>query len=1218
MLAALLAGHAGGSSAAWQKGPHWRRRALTPTAAGPVGLHRLPGAKTGLTFVNRLDRDRAIDNRNLLSGSGVAFADVDGDGWCDVYLCGLDHGNALYRNLGHWRFEDITEGSGVACKGQDSMAAAFADLNGDGAPDLVVNSLGNGVRAFVNDGRGRFTEITEQAGLKSRRGGMSLALADVDGDNDLDLYVVNYRTTTIMDQPKTTFRVVMVNNRPLIASVNGVPATTPELTNRFILGPAGNVIELGEPDDLFLNDGQGRFTRVSFTGGAFQDEEGRPLRDAPRDWGLSAQFHDINGDGAPDLYVCDDLFSPDHFWINDGRGRFRAIGHTALRSTSTFSMGIDFGDLDRDGHVDFVVVDMLGTSHKDRHTQVSREKPRVWPPGVIENRPQVWRNTVQHNRGDATFAEIAFYAGLEASNWSWMPLLMDVDLDGYLDMIVPNGQLFDVQNVDMQRKLEAERAANQLTAEDIRRRVAMFPDFRTPNLIFRNRGDLTFEEMKGRWGFHEVGMSQGTAAADLDNDGDLDLITNNLNEEVGVYRNDNPRPRLAVRLRGRPGNPRGIGAKIVVTGGPVYQSAELIAGGHYLSHGEPLAVFAAGALTNRLRIEVTWRDGARSVVENAAPNFLYEIDQAGAQPAPAPPPKPPSPWFADATPLLLGQRHHETDFNDFERQSLLPRKLSQLGPGVAWHDLDGDGWDDLIIGTGRDGTPAVFRNNGRGGFTRDAAPVLQRPAPRDLTTVLGMSKTLVFGAANYEDGRTNGGCLRIYNLARQSSGDSVLGQAFSTGPLALGDVNGDGVLDLFVGGRVVAGRYPEPATSLLFLNQNGRLTLAQRFSQAGLVSGALFTDLTGDGRPELVWACDWGPVRVFQFDGRQYQERTRQLGLADFTGWWNGVNAGDFDGDGRLDLVAANWGLNSFYGQPTREHPEIILYGDLDESGTVQIIEARYKEELHGLGPQRGYLAVVRAMPFIQETCPTFEAYGTATISQIYGEWLQNARRVQAGVLASMLFLNRGDHFEARPLPAEAQFSAAFGVSIGDLDGDGHEDVFLSQNFFATAPDYTRLDAGRGLVLRGDGHGGLTPVPGQESGIEVYGEQRGCALADYDGDGRLDLVVTQNAARTRLFRNRSARPGLRIRLQGGPGNPHGVGAVLRVGRGDTWGPAREIHAGAGYWSTDSPVQVMTCPDGPPERLRIRWPGGRVTDSPIPPGAREITVTPAGRVQATSQ
>jgi hypothetical protein len=1216
----LVTGQLAAADFDWHKEAGARWRDLKIGGSARTGFERLDARATGIVFTNMLADERSITNRNLLSGSGVALGDVDGDGLCDIYFCGLDNHNVLYRNLGNWKFEDITVQAGVGCPNQDSTGAVFADIDGDGDVDLLVNSLGGGTRIFRNDGKAHFQEITEPAGVASKAASMSMALADIDGDGTLDLYVTNFRRTTIQDQPQTRFRIRFTDGKPVVALVNDQPATAPDLTNRFFVTPSGNVLEYGEPDALYRNDGKGRFTTVSFTGGWFLDEDGQPLPEPPRDWGLAVQFHDLNGDGAPDIYVCNDLFTPDRIWINNGRGKFRALDRLSLRSTSTFSMGVDFADLDRDGNVDFFVVDMLSRERPKQHLHIGDSVALRRPVTALDYRPQLLRNTLQMNRGDGTFAETAYYSGVEASDWSWCPIFLDVDLDGFEDILVNNGQLRDFQNVDMANRVEATKAGKQLSGDEIMNLIKLFPGLETRNLIFRNRGDRTFEEVGAAWGFNTIGISQGMALADLDNDGDLDVVMNNLHEAAGVYRNLSAAPRLAVRLKGASPNTQGIGAKIKVSGGPVPQSQEVICGGRYLSGDDPVRVFAAGSLTNQLRIEVSWRSGKQSLVGAARANRLYEIDEAGSaevqtsnfkfqnatakvQNAEV------APMFEDVS-HLLQHVHHDEPFDDFEAQPLLPNLLSQLGPGVCWHDVDGDGWDDLVIGSGRGGQLGLFHNERGAGFTPVASPVANRPVTRDQTTVLGLSFGLVIGSANYEDGSTNGGCIRIFDLNRQAAGDSVLGHPWSAGPLALGDVDGDGDLDLFIGGRVVARRYPEPAPSLLMKYESGKLLPGQRWEKMGLASGAVFSDLNGDGHPDLVVACEWGPVRVFINEQGTLKEMTRELGLADLTGWWNGVTTGDIDGDGRLDIIATNWGLNHKY-RTSRKHPRRLYYGDLDGNGTMDLIEAYF--EMDKEVPERGFRAVAAALPFILQTIPTYETYGNASLAEIFGDKLKQTQVVEANTLTSMIFFNRGDHFQPVPLPAEAQWSPAFGVCVGDLDGDGNEDIFLSQNFFGANAESSRYDAGRGLWLRGDGKGGLTPMPAQESGVKIYGEQRGCALADYDGDGRVDLVVAQNGAATKLYHNLRARPGLRVRLRGGAANPTAVGAALRLIFGERLGPVREIHAGAGYWSQDSAVQVLGTPT-PPTGIWVRWPGGRTLTADVPASAREIEVNEEGKVK----
>src|SRR5438876_2314225 len=365
----------------WQAGAGCRWSELAVPRNGRSGFRLLNSSESGILFTNVLTDDHSLTNRNLLSGSGVAAGDVDGDGLVDLYFCGLDNNNVLYRNRGNWKFEDVTASAGVACSNQYSTGAVFADVDGDGVLDLLVNSQGGGTRLFLNDGKGHFRESTDQAGLRSKTGSMSMALADVDGDGTLDLYVANFRPDTIKDEPLTKFHGQIVNGRPVITEVNDKSASLPEYTNRFIVTPSGELLELGEPDVLYLNDGKGRFRALSFTGGSFLDEEGLPLSDPPRDWGLAVQFHDIDGDGAPDIYVCNDLFTPDRVWLNDGKGIFRALPRTSLRCTSTFSMGVDFADIDRDGNVDFFVVDMLSRDHRKRNVQLSETIPSVQPVG---------------------------------------------------------------------------------------------------------------------------------------------------------------------------------------------------------------------------------------------------------------------------------------------------------------------------------------------------------------------------------------------------------------------------------------------------------------------------------------------------------------------------------------------------------------------------------------------------------------------------------------------------------------------------------------------------------------------------------------------------------------------------------------------------------------------------------------------------------------------
>jgi hypothetical protein len=570
--------------------------------------------------------------------------------------------------------------------------------------------------------------------------------------------------------------------------------------------------------------------------------------------------------------------------------------------------------------------------------------------------------------------------------------------------------------------------------------------------------------------------------------------------------------------------------------------------------------------------------------------------------------------FEDAGPLI-NHIHHENEFDDFARQPLLPNRFSQLGPGVSWHDLNGDSLEDLMIGSGQGGRPGVFLNNGRGGFTPLTSEATDTPVARDMTGLIGWTSesgvSLISGLANFEDGSTQGESVARFDF-RNGRPNSVIGipaQLSSTGPVAMADIDGDGDLDLFVGGRTIPGRYPQPATSQMFRNEGGKFTTdavnSAKLSSQGLVSGAVFSDIDSDGDPDLILAIEWGPVQVLINDGGAFSDATTKLGLSRHSGWWNGVTVGDLDEDGRLDIIATNWGLNSKYNLDP-EHPLRIFYADFDGNGSLDVVESHYEAQLGKLVPETGFDLLSLGMPAIRGKFPTYKQYGAAGITDIFGPGIETGPSVAANTLAHTVFFNRGDQFEAVSLPLEAQLAPGFGVTVADYNGDGHDDVFITQNFFASRLDTPRLDAGRGLWMTGDGKGGLTPVPGQISGISVYGDSRGCAVSDYDGDGRVDLVVAQNGAATRLYRNVGAKPGLRVRLNGPPGNPSGVGATVRLMFGTRSGPAREIHAGSGYWSQDSVVQVLGGGPETPSQVWVRWPGGKITTSDVP-AASEINI-----------
>ncbi len=1194
--------------AEWQTIPSGRWKPASIPAAGSNGFRRLMPETTGVTFTNHLTDTVAGQNQIRLNGSGVALGDVDGDGNVDIYLCRLEGANALYKNLGGWRFEDITESAGVACNYQFSTGVVLADVDGDRDLDLLVNSIGGGTRLFLNDGGGKFNEDTN-SGLIRRYGAMSMALADIDRDGDLDLYVGNYRASTIRSTGLS-----LVNNA-------GIRSVRPEDRDQLEMTPEGRILERGEPDVLYLNDGTGKFAAQSWSEGRFLDEEGRTLSGPPLDWGLSVAFRDINQDGFPDLYVCNDFHTPDRLWLNDGKGGFRAIARTALRNTSTFSMGIDFADINRDGWDDFIVLDMLSPSHRRRMMQSNGKEPQESSWGVSTNRPQFDRNVLQMNRGDGTYAETAYFSGVWATGWAWAPVFLDVDLDGYEDLLVTTGNQFDTQDMDGETRIVAQ---GPWPKERLPKKLLQFPSLASRNAAFRNLGNGQFSEVSSAWNWNTEGVSQGVALADIDNDGDLDAVVNRLNDAAGLFRNETTAGRVAVALTGVGKNTQGIGARIRLMAGDFIQEQEVMTGGRYLSSDASIRVFATRSAS--MKLEVRWPSGRWTEVASVSSNGVYEINENSSltekpNSNQSQQPNPDSPIFVDAS-IHLRHRHVTPYFNELERQPLLARNLAQEGPSVSWIDMDGDGWDDLIIGGTQGGGLSTFRNTKSSRFDSWLMPASDLGL-RELGTVLGggllgQNAFIWAGSSSYRDLAAQG--PRVIGSTPDGAVRMVVQQVdpSSTSTLAMADMDGDGQLDLFAGGRAIPGRYPEAASSHLY-RRVGREWLVSEpheglFKSIGLVTSAVWTDLNSDGWPDLVLGCEWGTIKVLINQAGLLKDQSEAWGLANHSGLWMGLASADFDGDGRMDLVAGNTGLNTEY-QASAQHPLRLYYGDLAGDGRQLTIESEWDEERGLEVPRRDLNVLAAAWPALRERFPSHRAFGEASMKDLLTPIQTVARSVEAKTLATIVLLNRGGHFEINPLPIEAQWAPAFGLTTGDFNGDGFADVFVAQNSFSGHSQSSRSDAGRGQLLLGDGKGKLVAVGGTRSGIKIYGEQRSSAASDYDHDGRLDIVVTQHAGDTTLWRNVGSKQGLRVRLVGSPENPTAIGAFVRPLFANRGGSAQEIRAGSGFLSSDSPVLIL----GDFERVQgveVRWPSqGKTLKFELPTKSKSVVLRIDGTVQS---
>lgn len=1201
------------------KGYHWA--ILKPDLNGKTGFMELKPDRTGITFENHLTKKDITHNRLLLNGSGVAVGDVNGDGLPDIYFTRLDGPNKLYENLGNFHFKDITDEAGVALPGYKCAGATFADVDGDGDLDLLVTTYFHGTILFLNDGKGHFT-LDRDSGLDSTSvGGTTMTLADINGDGNLDLYVAHYRARTVYDlytNPERAASKIVIKD--------GKTYKVKPPFNKYITivngrnGPS--LQEFGTTDELYINQGRvkgkwGGFKKVTDLKNHFLNQNGK-AEGLAKDWGLTARFVDLNNDGRPDLYVCNDYWTPDRVWINQGDGIFKAISPDKIRHFSLSAMSVAVGDINNDGYPDFFVTDMLSPIHSRRMHEFHTISPFGSKVGKIDNQPQYSRNTLFLNRGDNTYAEVANYSGVAATGWSWATAFMDVNLDGRQDIIINNGYAYDVRDLDTQLRNNKLDRQDPYNLQKYLQGILSFPPLKIRNKIYENNGNLTFTNMSSKWGFHDKDVSQGLAIADFNNDGALDIVDNRLNQTAAIYENTTPAPRIAVRLVGTQPNAQAIGAKVSLKGGPVFQDHQVVSGGNYLSGSDTQIMFAAGKKGSYRVLSITWPNGQVSTIDSVRSNRMYEVFQDSImahQPA-AILTSQKKTIFKDVSGRLNFVEHEDT-YNDFKRQPLLPVRMSQQEPGLAWLDFNEDGRPDLLETSGKGGKLAVFENEGRGTFRRVRFSALQR-ARGDQSAVIGWNTSkgtdIIVGSSGYEQSQDNkvaSAYFYRYSGGKLVEVDSLPGSSSSTGPLAAADYNRDGTVDLFVGGAFIPGKYPENASSRLFKNINGHFVLDKKNSQVlkkvGMVTGAVFTDYNKDGWPDLLLSTSWGTLKLFENDKGKFHDVTHQVGLDRYKGWWNGVATGDFNNDGYPDIVATNWGQNSRY-RIVAGHPLRMYYSDLNGDGVLDIIEAAYDTNMGDYVPTRPLNELIKSVPSIAHRLRSYDDYAGSTLRKIIGPSLEVIPYKKINTLLSMVFLNQGGKsFTAHPLPVQAQLAPGFDASVGDYNNDGNEDIFLSQNFFDVPGGQSREDAGRGLWLEGDGKGDFRAVPGQKSGIKIYGEQRGAALGDFNRDGRVDLAVTQNGNKTKLYLNQTPKAGLRIHLVGPGPNGDAIGSSIRlVYKDGRQGPEREIQAGSGYWSQNSFVQVMGT-GGTPVQIKIRWFDGSSRTVQIPKGKKNFVI-----------
>jgi hypothetical protein len=1146
--------------------------------------------QTGVVAENRYDDPKMWGEHYQeltlgATGTGIAIADYDADGLPDIFCVSKSGTCRLFRNLGDWKFEDVTAKAGLIISSIGAAAAGdrkeatetispsdreawrqgavFADVNNDGWPDLYVCRFNSPNLLFVNQHDGTFKEEAAARGLAVVDACGVGAFCDYDRDGWLDVYV----TTNMLDAVK---------------------------------------YPNGRRGYLFHNNGDGVFTNVTVKAGIYGE-------------GLShsATWWDYDGDGWPDLYVANDFAEADRLYHNNRDGTFTDVVGKVLPHLPYSAMGADIGDVNNDGQMDLFVADMAATTHEKDHRGMaySRTQGIAMADAPAASPPQYSRNALYLNTGVNRCLEVAQLAGVEATDWTWAPRFEDLDDDGWIDLFVTNGMIREFQNADLRDQI--------ITAENLAERMRIMrssPKLMEANLAYRNGGDLKFQEVGAAWGLNQRGVTFGCAFGDLDGDGDMDLVCSNYESGVTVLRNDSSSGhRLIVALSGAQSNRLGVGATVRVESALGTQMRTMVVARGYLSSSEPVLHFGLGADAIVDRLTVEWPSGQTQSFTHLPADRKFTITEPAGAPAPTPQSKTGSraAQFSDVSQTFnLSITMAEASRQEAIPQPLMPVGFRNRGPALAVGDIDGDGRDDVLV-AGTSGEPARLCTRKDDKFVPiDASELVNRSLVEDGPALLidadgdGATDVLL----------TRGGTILPYQapeyqpqlFLRDGQGGfhratgAVPPLPVSAGAVAAADFDRSGRLSVFIGGRVRPGQYPIAPRSALLLNRGGRFedvtdTMAPGLRSAGLVTSVLWSDVNGDGWPDLLLALEWGGIKYFQNEqGRSLVDRSDEAGFTSAgTGWWTSLASADFNQDGRPDFVAGNVGLNTQY-RAALEHPALMYFGSFGP-GRPQLVEAYYEGDK--LFPRRTRKELGAVIPSVLQRYSRNDYYARATLPDILGaEKIAAARRFAVTELSSGVFLSQPDGtYRFKPLPRIAQVSPIQGMVAGDFDGDGHADLYVLENSYAGSPAGARFDSGLSQLLRGDGRGNFTPVTAVESGLIVTGDGKALVITDLDDDGWPDFIVTRNRESTLAWRNRGAAGGhsFSVRLRGIAGNPTAIGARVMVESTDGSVQTAEVSAGGGYYSQSTAALFFGYPDGSsPKKINVRWPDGTTSEHAI--------------------
>ena len=1194
----------------------------SPNANGPL-FELLSPKTTGIEHFNPIDENHPLVRVYHSSSAcgGIAIGDINLDGKLDVFAASGARGNSLL--LGKpdgngLEFDNVAVEMGVAGEELDwGIGAAMVDVDNDGDLDIYICNYDRENQLFMNtlitDGkRGKlgFENKAKEWGVDLIDGCVMPAFADYDRDGDLDLYVLTHQLYRENGRPEEPIKII---------ERNGVFMVDEKWQRYFKLnedrgeGNRFEYSEVGRPDYFFRNDGD-KFTDVAEEAGISRG----------RHWGNSATWWDFNHDGWPDLYVGNDFKSPDYMYRNNGDGTFAEVSKEQLRHSTWFSMGAVQTDLNNDGWTDFVVADMLPSSHYMQKASMGSMGARQHDLEYVDGARQLMRNAVHINTGADQFMEGAWLTGLATTEWTWAIRSQDFDNDGLMDVFFTNGIPRQFNHSDLPNLEHADLVGRSHWSH-----YKDTPMRREQNQIYHNEGDLNFKEVGRKWGVDHIGISYGASTADFDGDGRLELLVANLEDPLSFYHNRGAGGNRAVfDLVGTRSNKFGIGATVTVKAGSESYVRQLYPSGGYLDGDDTIVHFGLGGATAMDSVKIEWPSGHEQKFENLASNHRYIITEpsgVGVRSTPVKSRAPKNPMFTESK-ALSGFKHSELEFDDFVRQILLPFKMSQLGPGQAWGDVDGDGDPDFYLG-GAGGQPGqLFLNDTVSGSTdveMKPQPVVafSRDAQFEDMGVLffdcdGDGDLDLYVASGGTETVPNGPALRDRLYLNDGKGDferapETMTPDFreSSSVVTAADYDHDGDLDLFVGSRTIPGQYPVTPKSILLQNEGWRFTAAAEtaapeLAEIGMVTSAIWSDVDSDGWSDLLVTLDWGTVKLFRNrEGKLELASDEETGFVGKTGWYNGISGGDIDGDGDMDFVVTNLGTNTQY-QASTEMPRMIFYSDIEGNGKYNIIEAMFETTQSGEKipfPFRGKSCSTEAIPGLANKFTTYDQFAKATLPEVYPvQKLEKSLHYTATNFKNLVMINDGEgNFSTLPLPHITEVSMAFGVVLSDVDLDGKVDCYLVQNFYTPQPETGEFDCGLSMLLRGTGDSAnpFTPVWPKESGLFVPGDAKSVTAVDVNLDGKNDYVIGQNDDEPKIFlnetKNKDTHP-LRIRLKGKAGNPRGIGARVSVAGPGIPTQTAEIYAGGGYLSQGNTDLIFAMPNSMNEKeivVKIRWPEG---------------------------